>query len=66
MKLKEFRKFMDIEFEDMATYISTYGGYFISTGKYLDIENEECDPDYNMMAAFKRAFPLASIDKVFF
>lgn len=65
MKLREFRKLLDLTLEEMADCLSDCGRN-IGIEEYLDIECHECIPDYRMMAAFKEAFPFASIDKVFF
>lgn len=38
----------------------------VSSSYYVKIEQNKRNPSYNFLAKFKKAFPEASIDKIFF
>jgi len=65
MNLKRFRKTHHLTQMQLVQELSKYG-FFCRQPFISDIEKSKRKPPYEMMEAFKMAFPTASIDNVFF
>lgn len=59
-RLLEFRKSQNKTQEDMAGFLE------VSTSFYQKIENGERNPSFNFITKFKRVFPQANTDYIFF
>lgn len=59
-KLLEFRNKLNKSTTEMALIIG------VSKSYYEKIEYKERNPSYNFITKFKRAFPNADVDKIFF
>lgn len=59
-KLKEFRNSKKLSQKDMAIQIG------VSPSYYYKVESGYQNPSYEFLAKFKRSFPNASVDQIFF
>ena len=59
-KLKEFRNSKKLSQKEMAIQIG------VSPSYYYKVESGYQNPSYEFLAKFKRSFPNASVDKIFF
>ena len=59
-KLREFRESLHLSQKNMAKRIG------VSPSYYYKVESGYQNPSYEFLAKFKRSFPNASVDQVFF
>ncbi len=59
-KLREFRESLHISQKNMAKRIG------VSPSYYYKVESGYQNPSYEFLAKFKRSFPNASVDQIFF
>ena len=59
-KLREFRESLHLSQKNMAKRIG------ISPSYYYKVESGYQNPSYEFLAKFKRSFPNASVDQIFF
>ena len=59
-KLSEFRKMQNKTMNEMAKIIG------ISNSLYIKVETGERNPSYSFLSKFKKAFPNADINRIFF
>lgn len=60
MKLKLFRERLGLSQKDMAIEIG------VSTSYYSKVESCFQNPSYKFLVKFKKRFPVASVDEIFF
>ena len=65
MKLREFRNELRLTQKEMAAII-TAAGYSITQVAYSKVEIGKSNPTYGLMKAVRDAFPIISIDEIFF
>ncbi|MCR2043228.1 helix-turn-helix domain-containing protein [Anaerosalibacter massiliensis] len=58
--LIKFRKSLDLTSEEMAKRVG------VSTSFYEKIEYGDRNPSFNFITAFKKAFPMVDVDRIFF
>lgn len=59
-KLREFRESLHVSQKNMAKRIG------VSPSYYYKVESGYQNPSYEFLAKFKRSFPNASVDQIFF
>ena len=59
-KLREFRESLHLSQKNMAKRIG------VSPSYYYKVESGYQNPSYEFLAKFKRSFPNASVDQIFF
>ena len=59
-KLREFRESLHMSQKNMAKRIG------VSPSYYYNVESGYQNPSYEFLAKFKRSFPNASVDQIFF
>ncbi|MFR7561715.1 helix-turn-helix transcriptional regulator [Faecalibacillus intestinalis] len=59
-KLREFRESLHMSQKNMAKRIG------VSPSYYYKVESGYQNPSYEFLAKFKRSFPNASVDQIFF